>query len=125
MYEHVNLQALSCNSNLTFRSTVSPENKKCNSLRIGTDLLSMQQVVSSSILKKGGSMKLVVDGNVLEIQGQIEDPILVQILTESAKESSIEEAFLEIVLLGATVKEVIQTTATTQLLAKSSRDFRG
>jgi hypothetical protein len=69
-------------------------------------------------------MILELDGNAIKIQGQIEDAVLVQILTESAKESSVEEAFLEIVMLGAKVKEVIQTTATTQLLAKSVDDVR-
>lgn len=69
-------------------------------------------------------MELSIHGDVLKIQGQIEDAVLVQILTESAKERPIEDAFLEIVLLGAKVKEVIQTTATTQLLAKSVDDVR-
>ena len=69
-------------------------------------------------------MKLEITGNIVKVQGQLDDPILVQILTESAKDSSIEEAFLEIVMLGAKVKEVIQTTATTQLLAKSVEEVR-
>lgn len=59
-------------------------------------------------------MELSIHGDVLKIQGQIEDAVLVQILTDSAKERPIEDAFLEILLLGAKVKEVIQTTATTQ-----------
>lgn len=69
-------------------------------------------------------MKLEITDNVVKIQGQIEDPILVQILAESAKGTSVEEAFLEIVMLGAKVKEVIQTTATTQLLANSVEEVR-
>lgn len=69
-------------------------------------------------------MKLEIAGNVVKVQGEVEDPVLAQILTECAKDSSLEEAFLEIVMLGAKVKEVIQTTATTQLLAKSVEEVR-
>ena len=69
-------------------------------------------------------MKIEITGNVVKVQGQLDDRVLVQILTERAKGSSVEDAFLEIVMLGAKVKEVIQTTATTQLLAQSVDDVR-
>jgi hypothetical protein len=69
-------------------------------------------------------LKIEIDGNFVTINGELDDLLLAQVLSSRAKDQSIEEAFLEIVMLGAKVKEVLQTTATTQLLANSVEEVR-
>lgn len=69
-------------------------------------------------------MKLEFSGEVIKLEGEIKDPIILQGLQESSKGQSLEDAFMELLLLGSRVKDVIQTTATTQLLAKSVEDVK-
>ena len=69
-------------------------------------------------------MEIELTGNVVKVQGQLDDPVLAQFLSGSLKDSSVEDASLEIVMLGAKVKEVIRTTATTQLLTQSVEKVR-
>lgn len=69
-------------------------------------------------------MKVTINGGTVRIEGELHDEFLRQVLEESSKDQSVEEAFGEILLLGAKVKEVILTTATTQLLAKSVEDVK-
>lgn len=64
-------------------------------------------------------MKIEIVGDCLKINGELQDFNLAQLLERRAADQTLEDAFLEIVLLGAKVKEVIQTTATTQILAKT------
>lgn len=69
-------------------------------------------------------MKLQFSEGGIKFEGELRDAIIVQVLEESSKEQSLEDAFVEILLLGSRVKDVIQTTATTQLLAKSVEDVQ-
>jgi len=69
-------------------------------------------------------MKIEIIGDAVSISGEINDPALAQILLEGSKSIPVEESFIEILMLGTRVKEVIQTTATAQLLAKSVDEVR-
>jgi hypothetical protein len=69
-------------------------------------------------------VKIELTANGIKLSGELENSLLAQILDSRATEQSLEEAFFEILMLGAKVKEVIQTTATTQLLAKSVDEVR-
>jgi len=73
---------------------------------------------------RGKRLKVSITDTGVLIEGEVTDPVFREILQEGAQESSLEEAFSEIILLGAKVKDVIQTTATTRLLAKSVEDVR-
>lgn len=69
-------------------------------------------------------MKIEFSEHGIKFEGEIKDQIILQVLEESSKEQALEEAFMELLLLGSRVKDVIQTTATTQLLAKSVEDVQ-
>jgi hypothetical protein len=64
-------------------------------------------------------MKIALTTQGLEIEGIIENSFLESVLRESSQGRSIEEAFLEIIELGAKVRDVIQTSAATQVIQQS------
>jgi hypothetical protein len=69
-------------------------------------------------------MEVKLSPDRLEFAGEIREPVILQVLHESSKDQSPGEAFLELLMLGSRVKDVIQTTATTQLLAKSVEEVQ-
>ena len=69
-------------------------------------------------------VRVEIQNDLVTFQGSTEDSVVLQVLIESGKEQPLEGAFLELLVLGARVKDVIQTTATTQLLARSVEDVQ-
>lgn len=70
-------------------------------------------------------MKVEITSNGVEINGIIENEQLRAVLEDGAKQhNSLEDALLEILELGARVKDVVNTTATTQLLSKSVEEVQ-
>lgn len=70
-------------------------------------------------------MKVEITSEGVEIAGVFEGEHLRAVLEEGAKQhESLEDALLEILELGARVKDVVNTTATTQLLAKSVEEVQ-
>ena len=64
-------------------------------------------------------MEIEISQNKITLSGHIEEAFIADVLRDSIKDKEPEQAFLELLMLGARVKDVINTTATTQLLASS------
>jgi hypothetical protein len=64
-------------------------------------------------------MKIEDRSSSVKVDGVIEDPDIVSAIQNVSQGQSLEESFHEILLLGAKVKDAVQTTATAQVIEKS------
>lgn len=106
---------------LTLANSAMPSSEKIPAIDLVFEQLAG---LIDSHKKQGGILRVEFGNSGIFFEGFTDDSVLVQVLQEAIKEQTPEEAFLEILTLGSRVKDVIQTTATTQLLAKSVEDVQ-
>lgn len=64
-------------------------------------------------------MKVEITDGRISIEGEIDNAFLVSVLKESSQGRTLDEALLEVIELGARVRDVIQTSAATQVIQQS------
>lgn len=64
-------------------------------------------------------MKVTDNATSIEVSGKLNDPEVLSAVRNVTEGQTLEESFLEILLLGSKVKDAVQTTATAQVIERS------